>query len=56
MLSTTTLGTVIDNVNSVWYDYITVFLTHYWPFLVGAMVVVGVVALGIRFLVHLFKH
>lgn len=53
-LTTSTLATSIDTVNSTWYDYFTVFITNAWPFIVGAVVLVGLVYFGIRLIHHLF--
>ncbi len=49
-VSTTTLGTAIDSVNGTWYDYFQVLLTHYWPFVVGAGILVLVWHFGRRLL------
>lgn len=45
-ISTTTLGSSIDTVNGAWYDYFGVMITHYWPFAVGALLLVGVIRYG----------
>ena len=47
-LSTSTLGTAIDSVNSTWYSYFLVLLTNYWPFVVGVGVIIFVWAFGRR--------
>lgn len=49
-LTTTTLGTAVDSINSTWYDYFTVLLAKYWPFLVGAIILVGIWHFGKRLL------
>lgn len=41
-LTSSTLGTSIDSINSTWYDYFTVLLNKFWPFLVGAGILVAV--------------
>jgi hypothetical protein len=47
-LSTTTLGTAIDSVNSTWYGYFLVLLSNYWPFVVGVGVILLVWHFGRR--------
>ncbi|MFI5205315.1 MAG: hypothetical protein ACHQVK_00050 [Candidatus Paceibacterales bacterium] len=47
-LSTSTLGTAIDTVNSTWYGYFLVLLTNYWPFIVGVGVLIVVWHFGRR--------
>lgn len=51
-MSTTTLGTSIDSVNTTTTDYFSVLLTKYWPFLVGFVILVGVWHFGKRILSH----
>lgn len=50
-LTTTTLGTAIDSVSSNWYDMFLVFLSHAWPFILGATVLGGIVGLAL-YLIH----
>jgi hypothetical protein len=47
-MSTTTLGTAIASVNGTTYDYFTVLLTNYWPFVVGFLILVAVWHFGKR--------
>ena len=47
-LSTSTLGTAIDSVNSTWYGYFLVLLSNYWPFIVGVGVLLLVWGFGRR--------
>jgi hypothetical protein len=49
-LTTTTLGTSIDNVNATFYDYFLVLLDKYWPFIVGAGILILVWHFGRRLL------
>lgn len=53
-LSTTTLGTSIDTINTTWNDYFTVFMTNAWPFLLGASVLVGIVLLALALIRRVF--
>lgn len=53
-MSTSTLATNINNVVDTWLGYIGVFLTNYYPFLIGALVIVGVIVLSIALLKRLF--
>ncbi len=53
-ISTSTLGSSIDDVSSTWYDYFTVFLSHAWPYIVGAVILVGMVIFGKRIIHALF--
>lgn len=52
--STTTLGTAIDDVSSNTYDYFSVLISKFWPFLLGAVIIVGVVVFGKRIVHALF--
>ena len=47
-VSTSTLGASIDTVNGTWYDYFTILLSHYWPFVVGVGVLLVVWHFGRR--------
>lgn len=49
--STTSLGTAIDNVSGTTYDYFTVLIAKFWPFLLGAVILIGVIVFGKR-IVH----
>lgn len=53
-MSTTTLGTSIDDVNTAAYAYVGVLISHYWGFALGFLVLIGVIALGKRFVTSLF--
>lgn len=44
--STTSLGTAIDTVSGTTYDYFTVLLAKFWPFLLGAVILVGILVFG----------
>jgi len=52
--STTTLGTAIDTVSQTSYDYFGVLISKFWPFLLGAVILVGVVVFGKRIIHALF--
>ena len=54
-LTTTTLGTSIDTVNSTWYDYFTVFITHAWPFILGGFILIGIIGLGFYLSRRMFR-
>jgi H+/Cl- antiporter ClcA len=47
-MTTTTLAASIDTMNGTTQDYFTVLLAHYWPFLVGFLVLVAVWHYGKR--------
>jgi hypothetical protein len=53
-LTTSTLGSSIDTVNGTFYDYFVVLLDKYWPFVVGAGILVLVWHFGRR-LLHAFN-
>lgn len=55
-LSTSTVGTAIDSVSSNWYDMFLVFLDKAWPFVLGASVLVGAVALAMALIHKLFPR
>ena len=44
----TTTGTAIDEVSGVTYGYFGVLIEKFWPFLLGAVILVGVIAFGKR--------
>lgn len=50
VLATSTLGTAIDSINGTFYGYFLVLLESYWPFVVGAGVLVMVWHFGRRLL------
>lgn len=50
-MSTTTLGTNIDSVSGQANDYFSVLLAKFWPFLLGATILVGVIYFG-RSIIH----
>ena len=52
--STSTLGTAIDKVSGTSYDYFGVLIDRFWPFLLGAVILVGVVVFGKRIIHSLF--
>lgn len=54
VISTSTVATGIDSVSSAWYDLFLVFVAHAWPFILGAGVLVGIVALAIGLVAGLF--
>ena len=53
-LTTSTLASSIDTVNGTFYDYFTVLLSNYWPFVVGGGILVLVWHVGRR-LLHAFN-
>lgn len=55
-MSTTTLATQIDNVNAAAYDYLAVVITNYWPFLLGFLVIGGILGFAISLVVRLFHR
>jgi len=52
--STTSLGTSIDTVSGSAYEYFTVLIEKFWPFLLAAVILVGVIAFGKRIVHSLF--
>jgi len=48
IMSSSTLATQIDTVNTTFMDYLSVLITNYWPFLLGAIVLAAVWAFGRR--------
>lgn len=54
-MSTTTLGSNIDEVSGITLDYFGVLIAKYWPFLLGFIILVGVVAFGKRTIHRLFS-
>lgn len=52
-MTSSTLGTAIDSVNSTTYDYFLVLLNKYWPFVVGFLILLGVWRYG-RGILHGF--
>ena len=48
MISTSSLGTSVDTVNGTTMDYFTVLLSHYWPFVVGFLILLAVWHFGKR--------
>jgi len=53
-LSTTTLGTSIDTVSGTTMDYFGVLIEKFWPFLLGAVILVGVILFGKRIIHGMF--
>lgn len=51
-MSTSTLGSAIDTVNGTTYDFFTVLLAKYWPFVVGFGVLLIAWGFGRRILAH----
>jgi len=51
-MSSTTLGTKIDTVNTTFMDFLGVLIEKYWPFLLGAIILVAVWAFGRKVLSH----
>ena len=52
--STTTLGTAIDTVSGTTYDYFGVLITKFWPFLLGAVILIGILVFGKRIIRSMF--
>lgn len=52
--STTSLGAAIDDVSGNTYDYIAVLLNKFWPLLLGATILIGVLVFGKRVVHALF--
>jgi len=52
--STSTLGTAIGTVSATTYDYFTVLIQQFWPFLLGAVILVGVIVFGKRIIHSMF--
>lgn len=46
--STSTLGEAIDEVSGISFDYFFVLIQKFWPFLLGAVILVGVIVFGKR--------
>jgi len=53
-MTTTTLGTSIDSVNSTAYSYLSVVLTNYLPFIIGFVVIGAVIGIAVYLVVRLF--
>jgi len=53
-MSPTELGVQIDNVNGYTMAYVGILLTKFWPFLLGAIILLGVLAFGKRIAVGIF--
>lgn len=53
-MTTSTLATNIDSVSNTALGYVTVLLTTYWPFVLGFLILLGVIAFGKRAIVSLF--
>lgn len=53
--TTSSLGAAIDTVSGTTYDYFTVLIVKFWPFLLGAVILVGVVVFGKRIIHSLFS-
>lgn len=53
-MGTSSLATSINSVNATAYDYVAVLLTNYWPFVLGFLILLGVIAFGKRIVVSLF--
>jgi hypothetical protein len=49
--STSSLGVAIDDVSALTYDYFLVLIAKFWPFLLGAIILVGILVFGKR-IVH----
>jgi len=47
-MTTTTLASSVDTVNGTTMDYFTVLLAHYWPFVVGFLILLAVWHFGKR--------
>lgn len=54
VLSTTTLGAAIDTISGSTYDYFTVMIAKFWPYLLVTSILVGVVVYGKRIIHAIF--
>jgi len=52
--STSTLGNAIDDVSGTTYEYFVVLIAKFWPFLLGAVILVGVIVFGKRIIHSMF--
>lgn len=52
--SVDTLGNAIDTVSGTTYDYFGVLIAKFWPFLLGAVILVGVIVFGKRIIHGMF--
>jgi hypothetical protein len=50
--SSTSLGTAIDSVSSNTFDYFLVLIDKFWPFLLGGILLSGVIGFGIALVVR----
>lgn len=51
-MSTGTLGANIDLVNGTFMDFLGILITKYWPFLLGAVILVAIWAFGKSIIQH----
>lgn len=51
----TTAGVSIDSYSGTAWDWFIVFINHYWPFVLGAFLLTGVIGFGLVFLKHNFR-
>lgn len=51
-ITTSTLGTAIDDLNASTYDMFQVLLAKYWPFVLGFIILAAVWLFGKRILAH----
>lgn len=51
-MSSSTLGTKIDTINTTSMDFIGVLIDKYWPFLLGLVILVSVWAFGKKIIHH----
>jgi len=52
--STSTLGDNIDTVSGTTNDYFGVLISKFWPFLLGAVILIGVIVFGKRIIHSMF--
>lgn len=50
------LGDQLTNINTGAYDYLAIVITHYWPFLIGFIVIIGIIGTAIFLAVKMFKR
>lgn len=55
-MSTTTLGANIDTISGTFGDYIATMIAKYWPFLLGGLILLGVIGFGRRAILSAFHR
>jgi type II secretory pathway component PulF len=53
-MSTTTLGNSIDTVSQTTLDYFTTLIAKFWPFLLGGLLLVGVIGFAIGLIMRIW--